>query len=179
MKLQRIIALAWKEWREIVRDRLFFSLAFIVPTMLMLLFGFGLTLDVENLPFAVVDHDRSAASRDYTYRFISSRYFDFKGQASDERQLDTLLADNRIRLALVIPPRFGERLARGEAAPVQVLIDGTFPMRAQTTQGYVAAINSAVSLDNMAQALSAGRGVPLVEAQARVQPVKLEVRYLC
>ncbi|HPI61613.1 ABC transporter permease, partial [Zoogloea sp.] len=173
MKLQRIIALAWKEWREIVRDRLFFSLAFIVPTMLMLLFGFGLTLDVENLPFAVVDHDRSAASRDYTYRFISSRYFDFKGQASDERQLDTLLADNRIRLALVIPPRFGERLARGEAAPVQVLIDGTFPMRAQTTQGYVAAINSAVSLDNMAQALSAGRGVPLVEAQARVQPVKL------
>ncbi|HOY03635.1 MAG TPA: ABC transporter permease, partial [Zoogloea sp.] len=178
MKLQRIIALAWKEWREIVRDRLFFSLAFIVPTMLMLLFGFGLTLDVENLPFAVVDHDRSAASRDYTYRFISSRYFDFKGQASDERQLDTLLADNRIRLALVIPPRFGERLARGEAAPVQVLIDGTFPMRAQTTQGYVAAINSAVSLDNMARALSAGRGVPLVEAQARVQPVKLEVRYL-
>lgn len=178
MKLQRIIALAWKEWREIVRDRLFFSLAFIVPTMLMLLFGFGLTLDVENLPFAVVDHDRSAASRDYTYRFISSRYFDFKGQAGDERQLDALLADNRIRLALVIPPRFGERLARGEAAPVQVLIDGTFPMRAQTTQGYVAAINSAVSLENMARALSAGRGVPLVEAQARVQPVKLEVRYL-
>jgi ABC-2 type transport system permease protein/ribosome-dependent ATPase len=166
MKLQRIVALAWKEWREIVRDRLFFALAFIVPTMLMLLFGFGLTLDVENLPFAVVDHDRSAASRDYTYRFISSRYFDFKGQAGDERQLDTLLADNRIRLALVIPPRFGERLA-GRGAPVQVLIDGTFPMRAQTTQGYVAAINSAVSLDNMAQALSAGRGVPLARPGPR------------
>lgn len=178
MNGKRIVALAWKEWREIVRDRLFFALAFIVPTMLMLLFGFGLSLDVEHLPFAVVDYDRSAASRDYAYRFISSRYFDFKGYAGDARALDSLLADNRIRMALVIPPRFDEHLARGEPAPVQVLIDGTFPMRAQTTQGYVVAINSAVSLDNMARALSAGRGIPLDEARRRVQPVKLEVRYL-
>lgn len=178
MNGKRIVALAWKEWREIVRDRLFFALAFIVPTMLMLLFGFGLSLDVEHLPFAVVDYDRSAASRDYAYRFISSRYFDFKGYAGDARALDSLLADNRIRMALVIPERFAEHLARGEPAPVQVLIDGTFPMRAQTTQGYVVAINSAVSLDNMARALSAGRGIPLDEARRRVQPVKLEVRYL-
>ncbi|HND24875.1 MAG TPA: ABC transporter permease [Rhodocyclaceae bacterium] len=178
MNGRRIVSLAWKEWREIVRDRLFFALAFFVPTLLMVLFGFGLTLDVENLPFAVVDQDRSAASRDYAYRFVSSRYFDFKGQVEDVRQLDRLLADNSIRLALVIPPRFGEHLARGEPAPVQVLIDGTFPMRAQTTQGYVAAIHSAVSLDSMAQALSALRGIPLAEAQTRVQPVKLEVRYL-
>ncbi|HNI49404.1 MAG TPA: ABC transporter permease, partial [Zoogloea sp.] len=178
MNGRRIVSLAWKEWREIVRDRLFFALAFFVPTLLMVLFGFGLTLDVENLPFAVVDQDRSAASRDYAYRFVSSRYFDFKGQVEDVRQLDRLLADNSIRLALVIPPRFGEHLARGEPAPVQVLIDGTFPMRAQTTQGYVAAIHGAVSLDSMAQALSALRGIPLAEAQTRVQPVKLEVRYL-
>ena len=166
MNLKRIVALAWKEWREIVRDRLFFALAFIVPPMLMLVFGFGLTLDVENLPFAVVDHDRTPASRDYAYRFISSRYFDFKGYADDERVIDRLLADNRVRVALVFPPRFHERLARGEAAPVQVIIDGTFPMRAQTTQGYVAAINAAVSAENMAQALSATRGVPLAEARA-------------
>lgn len=178
MNLKRIVALAWKEWREIVRDRLFFALAFIVPTMLMLIFGFGLTLDVENLPFAVVDHDRTPASRDYAYRFISSRYFDFKGYADDERTIDRLLADNQVRVALVIPPRFDERLSRGEPAPVQVIIDGTFPMRAQTTQGYVAAINAAVSAENMAQALSTARGVPLAEARARVQPVKLEVRYL-
>lgn len=178
MNAKRIVALAWKEWREIVRDRLFFALAFIVPTMLMLIFGFGLTLDVENLPFAVVDHDRTPASRDYAYRFISSRYFDFKGYADDERTIDRLLADNQVRVALVIPPRFDERLSRGEPAPVQVIIDGTFPMRAQTTQGYVAAINAAVSAENMAQALSATRGVPMAEARARVQPVKLEVRYL-
>jgi ABC-2 type transport system permease protein/ribosome-dependent ATPase len=178
MNRQRIVALAWKEWREILRDRLFFALAFVVPTMLMLLFGYGLTLDVENLPFAVVDYDRTAASRDYAYRFISSRYFAFQGYAADERAVDGLLAGNQVRMVLVIPPRFDERLTRGEAAPVQVLIDGTFPERTQTSMGYVTAINSAVSLDQMAQALSRVRGIPLAEARPRVQPVKLEVRYL-
>ena len=96
MNGRRIVSLAWKEWREIVRDRLFFALAFFVPTLLMVLFGFGLTLDVENLPFAVVDQDRSAASRDYAYRFVSSRYFDFKGQVEDVRQLDRLLERERL-----------------------------------------------------------------------------------
>ena len=98
MNRQRIVALAWKEWREILRDRLFFALAFVVPTMLMLLFGYGLTLDVENLPFAVVDYDRTAASRDYAYRFISSRYFAFQGYAADERAVDGLLAGHQVRM---------------------------------------------------------------------------------
>jgi hypothetical protein len=76
MNLRRIFAVSYEEWREIVRDRLFLTLAFVVPTALMLIFGFGLTLDVEHIPFAVLDHDKSAASRDYLHRYIDSRYFD-------------------------------------------------------------------------------------------------------
>jgi ABC-2 type transport system permease protein/ribosome-dependent ATPase len=57
------MAIAGKEWREIVRDRLFFTLAFVVPALLMLLFGYGLSLDVENIPFAMVDHDRTPPAR--------------------------------------------------------------------------------------------------------------------
>ena len=79
MNLKRVAAIASKEWREILRDRLFFSLDLVVPTLLKVLFGYGLSLDVENIPFAVVDQDRSAASRDYAYRFIDSRYFSFRG----------------------------------------------------------------------------------------------------
>ena len=60
MNFKRVVAVAQKEWREIVRDRLFFSLAFIVPVTLMLMFGFGLSLDVENIPMAIVDHDGTA-----------------------------------------------------------------------------------------------------------------------
>ena len=59
MNWRRAVAVAQKEWREILRDRMFFALAFVVPTALMLIFGYGLSLDVENVPFAVVDYDRT------------------------------------------------------------------------------------------------------------------------
>ena len=77
MKPTRIKALAYKEWREILRDRLFLSLAFIVPVSMMLIFGYGIKLDVENIPFAVLDQDRTAMSRDYLHLFMDSRYFDY------------------------------------------------------------------------------------------------------
>ena len=81
MKVRRIVALTRKEWREILRDRLFFALAFVVPASLMLIFGYGLTLDVEHIPFAVVDHDKSAMSRDYLHRYICLLY---TSDAADE-----------------------------------------------------------------------------------------------
>ena len=143
MKIRRIVALAYKEWREILRDRLFFALAFVVPASLMLIFGYGLTLDVEHIPFAVVDHDKSAMSRDYLHRYIDSRYFDYKGDVASEREIEPLLADSRIRLAIVIPPRFQENLMSGRAVEVQTLIDGTFPFRTSSSKGYVVAINAA------------------------------------
>lgn len=178
MNLRRMIAVAAKEWREIVRDRLFFALAFVVPAVLMLIFGYGLSLDVENVPLAISDHDRSALSREYAYRFIGSRYFHFKGYAEDERELDPLLQDGRIRAAIIIAPNFQRNLQAGRAAHVQILIDGTIPSRTQTTKGYIAAINSDFSLQLLAQHLSRLRGIPLEEARQRLRPVGLEVRYL-
>lgn len=178
MNLRRALAVAHKEWREVLRDRLFFTLAFVLPAVFMLLFGYGLSLDVENVPFAIVDHDRSAASRDYAYRFIGSRYFDFQGYASDERALDPLLKDNRIRVAIVIPARFEQNLLAGRAAKVQTLIDGTLPARAATTKGYVGAINAAASREQLAEYLARQRGLSPEAARDRVEPVRLEVRYL-
>lgn len=178
MNRRRVLALAHKEWREILRDRLFFALAFVVPAVLMVLFGYGLSLDVEHIPFVVVDYDRSAASRDYAYRFIGSRYFDFKGYAADEHALDPLLKDNRIRVAIVIPARFEENLLAGRAGRVQTLIDGTLPGRAATTKGYVSAINAQASREQLAAYLARVRGLAPEAARERVEPVRLEVRYL-
>jgi ABC-2 type transport system permease protein/ribosome-dependent ATPase len=178
MNWRRGITVAHKEWREILRDRLFFALAFVVPVALMLLFGYGLSLDVENVPIAIVDYDKTLLSRDYAYRFISSRYFDFNGYAINERELDPLLKDNKIRAAIVIPPHFQRNLRAGRAAHAQTLIDGTIPSRAQTTKGYVAAINANFSTELLAQHISRLRGLPLDQARERVQPVRLEVRYL-
>lgn len=177
MNHRRIAAVAWKEWREIVRDRLFFALAFVVPMMLMVLFGYGLSLDVENLPFAVVDYDRTPASRDYAYRFIGSRYFDFQGYADDERAVGRLLTTNKIRMALVIPDHFGRDLANGRSVTVQTLFDGTFPERAQTARGYVLAIDDAVNRESLGRYLAQTGGSPR-DAEARAAPVRLSVRYL-
>jgi len=174
----RIKAIAYKEWREILRDRLFFALAFVVPAALMLVFGYGLSLDVEHVPFAVVDHDRSAMSRDYLHRFIDSRYFNYKGHVSSERELDPLLADSKIRFAIIIPPKFQENLMASRPVAVQSLIDGTFPFRTATSKGYVIAINAAFNGELLADYISRRLGVTLEQAAAMAQPVGVQLRYL-
>src|SRR5262249_24077489 len=79
VNVRRVAAVAAKEWREIRRDRIYFALAFLLPAMLMVVFGHGMSQDVENVSFALLDEDRSALSRDYARHFIDSRYFAFKG----------------------------------------------------------------------------------------------------
>jgi ABC-2 type transport system permease protein/ribosome-dependent ATPase len=178
MKRQRVVAVASKEAREILRDRLFLWLAFLLPVMLMLLFGFGLSFDVEHVPLAIVDQDHSALSRDYAYRFIGSRYFEFKGYARDERAAGRLLMGDAIRVALLIPPDFQRDLLAGRPAEVQTLIDGTFPYRSETIKGYVTAINGAASEALLARYLTQARGISSGETQALLEPVALQTRYL-
>lgn len=178
MNARRIVALAYKEWREILRDRLFFTLAVVVPAALMLVFGYGLTLDVEHIPFAVVDHDKSAMSRDYLHRYIDSRYFDYQGDVASEREIEPLLTDSRIRLAIIIPPRFQESLMSGRAVAVQTLIDGTFPFRTSSSKGYVVAINAAFNSELLGSYISRRLGVSAETAKAMAQPVGVQLRYL-
>jgi len=178
MNIQRIVAYAYKEWREIARDRLFFSLAFIVPPMLMVLFGVGLSLDVEHIPFVVLDQDKTQESRDYAARFSSGVFFNLEGELTDPKQLDELMARGKVRAALIIPNGFGRKLAANQPAEVQTVIDGTFPSRALTTKGYIDAINAQASLDRIGQLISHTTGMTEDAARKRLSPVKLSVRYL-
>ena len=178
MNAQRIAAVVSKEWREILRDRLYLGLAFVLPFVFMILFGYGLSFDVEEVPLAVVDHDRSPLSRDYAYRFIHSRYFDFRGYVQDERDLDALFGGAMIRVALVIPPGFERDLGSGRATGVLSVIDGVFPERAGITRGYVTAINAAFRRELIERHLSDALGVSVEQARALIEPVRLEVRYL-
>lgn len=178
MNLRRIAAVASKEWRETVRDRMFFALAFLLPILWMLVFGYGLVLDVENIPYAALDQDQSALSRDYLSRFQQSRYFDFKGALRDEREVDSLLASGRIRAAIIIPEKLQERLNAGQSVGIQTLIDGTFPLRTDITKGYVIAINSAFNEERLIDYVSRRNGISRVQAEQRAHPIRLEVRYL-
>jgi len=134
---RRLWALAWRESMQIRRDpfRLFF--AFVVPLALLLIFGLGLDIDIENLPFAVLDHDRTPESREYVQHFSASRYFSQRAAAVTDREVDNLFARGKIRLALEIPSEFGKNLLRGRRTEVGVWIDGTMPFRAATARGYV------------------------------------------
>ncbi len=178
MNRARILAVAGKEWREILRDRLFFTMAFGVPLLIMLVLGYGLSLDVENIPFAVVDHDRSELSRDYIHRFSDSRYFHLLGYAENEGGLSRLLAASRIRLALVIPDRFQERLLADRPVEVQALVDGMFPYRAQTLKGYLDAIGAEWNRELLVAFLGRTRGVTPERAAELAAPVRLQTRYL-
>src|SRR5574342_1016842 len=121
MNLRRIAAVASKEWRETIRDRMFVVLAFVLPIFWMVVLGYGLVLDVENIPFAAVDRDHSALSRNYLYRFIESRYFSFQGYVSSEKEADALLQSGKIRVAIIVQEKFEEWLVAGQSAGIQTL----------------------------------------------------------
>jgi ABC-2 type transport system permease protein/ribosome-dependent ATPase len=178
MNLQRIATVAWKEWRETIRDRMFVLLAFLLPILWMIVFGYGLVQDVEDIPFGVVDRDQSSLSRDYLYRFFVSRYFSFHGYVPGEREAEALLQRGKIRVVIIVPEKFEERLLRGQSVGIQTLIDGTFPLRTDIIKGYLIAINSAFSGERLVQYLSRRTGVSLQQAEAQTHPIKTEVRYL-
>jgi len=178
MNISRVKILAFKEWREILRDRLFFSLAFVAPISMMLVFGYGIKMDVENIPFAILDQDRSAMSRDYLHLFIDSRYFDYQGDVANEREIDNLIAGSKIRFAIIVPPKFQQTLLSGRPIAVESLIDGTFPSRASISKGYVAAINNAFNTQLLTAHVSQKMGTTPEKVAGFVSPIKIQLRYL-
>ena len=178
MTFRRVLVVAQKEAREIVRDRIYFALAFLLPVVLMLVFGYGMTQEVQDVPIAIVDHDRSPQSRDYAYRFIESRYFDFKGYVDSAEAAEPLLLDGDVRAVIVLPENFQERLASGLPADIQTLIDGTFTFRLRTVDGYIEAINQAFNHDVQIEHLVANVGLSSERAEILLQPLRVETRYL-
>jgi ABC-type multidrug transport system permease subunit len=139
--LERVPAIAVKETRELLRDPIYLGLAFVIPMIMILLFGFGLSLDVNHLPVVFVDHDASPWSRDYRDRFVHSEYFDLIGVLERRDEADEWLRTGRARVIVDVPPDFGRDLARGRGTQVGITVDGSFPNRAAVIIGYVTAIN--------------------------------------
>lgn len=138
---KRIIAIIGKEARELLRDPLYLGLALVVPMMIIIIMGEGMTLDVKNIPVAFYDRDRSAASREYVSSFTNSEYFTLFGMLDREGQAEELMAEGKIRLCIEIPENFSERLAGNKPVSVRVSVDGSFPARSEVVSGYVGAIN--------------------------------------
>jgi len=178
VNLRRVLAVTQKEIREILRDRIYLALAFIMPGMLMIVFGYGMSQDIENIALAVLDEDGTALSRDYARHFTDSRYFTYVGHFRSQQEADRSLSNGRIKVVIVIPQHFAQRLMEGGASPVQFLVDGTFTTIARTVRSYLDATNLAFNAGLQSRFISARLGVPQSQAIAILQPVRIEMRYL-
>lgn len=178
MKLARVAALARKEWREMRRDRIYLMLAFALPVVLMLVFGHGMSQEVEHVGLAVLDEDRSATSRAYIDHFTRTHHFRFLGALRTPAQIEPLLATGRARVIVRIGPGFAREIQRGGVARVQFVIDGTFTAPARTLRGYVEAINAAAGAQMRASALARITGRSAEQTLPLIEPVRLQVRYL-
>jgi ABC-2 type transport system permease protein/ribosome-dependent ATPase len=176
--LHRVRALVQKECREIVRDRLYLLLAFALPLTLMLVFGHGMSQDVEHVGLGVLDEDRSATSRGYIDHFTRTHHFRSIGALRSAAEIEPLLATGRARVLLRIGPGFERDLLSGGSVEVQFIIDGTFTAPARTLRGYVEAINAAASAELRTGALARLSGIAPERALALVHPLQLQVRYL-
>ena len=178
MNLRRVTALAVKEIHEITRDRLLFSLAFLMPPLMLIVIGFGVNTDVREIPIVILDFDRSPSSRELSHKFRDSQYFDFKGYVHHERDIQRLITDNKARAAIVIPRRFDEKLRLGQSASVQTIIDGVIPTRAETVGGYVSSVIASFSSQQVAKHVARRHGITPSTAFVLINPVSLQTRFL-
>ncbi len=139
---KRFVGIVKKEFIELLRDRLYFLFIFVIPVIVMFLLGYGLILDVKNLPLGFLDYDKSKLSREYIDSFVNSEYFKLYKLVNNYKEAEELIKKRKIRALIVIPSDFSRKLYKWQNVQVQVLIDGTYPNRSQIIKGYVSAINS-------------------------------------
>ena len=139
--LNRALSCAQRETKELIHDPIRGTLALFGSLILMLIIGFGVSMDVENLTFAVLDHDQTTLSRDYTMNLTGSHYFTQHHNIKNYDDLDQRMRAGEISLAIEIPSGFARNFKRGSVTQIGAWIDGAMPQRAETIKGYVQAMH--------------------------------------
>jgi ribosome-dependent ATPase len=134
---QRLLAYSIREALELLRDPIRLGFSLFGTALLMLVFGLGVSTDVNNLSFAVLDHDRTPESRAYLEELRGSSYFTEKPPLADYGDLGDRMKSGAIKAAVEIPPGFGRDLMRGRPVWVGAWVDGAMPFRAETIRAYL------------------------------------------
>ena len=140
MKVSRTWAIAKKEFVHIYRDPRSLALVILMPALLMLLFGYAVTLDVKKVSMAVLDRDRSQESLNFIQRFSASPYFDLRLWVQDEKAVMRLIDQGAVKMGLIIPWDFSKTIAAEKMVAVQALIDGADANTANLILSYAQAI---------------------------------------
>ncbi len=139
--LRRLFSYSRREALELRRDPVRSTLALMGTVILMLIMGYGISMDVENLRFAVLDRDQTVSSQAWTLNLSGSRYFIEQPPLTSYDELDRRMRAGDITVAIEIPPNFGRDIARDTPVELGVWIDGAMPSRAETVKGYVQAMH--------------------------------------
>ncbi|MDM3518986.1 ribosome-associated ATPase/putative transporter RbbA [Citrobacter sp. Ca225] len=139
--LRRLFSYSRREALELRRDPVRSTLALLGTVILMLIMGYGISMDVENLRFAVLDRDQTVSSQAWSLNLAGSRYFIEQPPLTSYDNLDRRMRSGEVAVAIEIPPNFGRDIARGTPVEIGVWVDGAMPSRAETVKGYVQAMH--------------------------------------
>jgi ABC-2 type transport system permease protein len=171
LSYRRTRAIFIKELHHITRDARSLGMALAMPVLMLLLFGFALSLDVDRIPTLIYDQDGTGASRELVRQFQGSRYFQIVGFASHYQAIEGGIDRNQILMGVVIPRDYSRNVAAGREAPVQILIDGSDSNTASIALGYVDSLirDYALTLrSDLQNRRGAGAARPPVDARLRV-----------
>ncbi len=171
MKARTMVAIAHKEYLHLLRDYRSLYLAFALPLLLILLFGYALSLDVDHIPTVVTDHDNGPLSRDLIRHLNATSYFDIIAFPRETRQAVEYLDRNQALLGVVVPAGWSADLLADRQSPLQILIDGSDPNTAGLTQSYMQAFVSQYNSQRLNDYLNRQGAAPIlppVEGRIRV-----------
>lgn len=133
----RLFGYSHRESLELIRDPVRLVFALFGTALLMLILGFGIALDTENLPFAVLDQDNTPQSRNYAQNISGSKYFIERPAIYSFDEAQTRMREGELSIVIIIPPNFGENIKRARPTEISAWIDGAMPFRAETIRGYI------------------------------------------
>jgi len=168
MNPRRVRAIARKEFIHIFRDPRSLGMAIAIPMLLLMLYGYALTLDVDNVPLVVWDQSESQASREFISRFAGSCYFSLRGHARNYREVERAIDSAQALVALVVPRDFAGRVESGRPASVQLIVDGSDSNTATLAVSYADAVALAYAQQIAVQQIQrAGSRVPRLPLEFR------------
>jgi ABC-2 type transport system permease protein len=153
MMIGRPLAIAKKELLQLRRDPLTLAMMVVLPLLQLLLFGYAINTDVRHMPTLVFDSDRSSASRDLEHSLTASGFYDVVGHVRSHAEVEGALRAGRAKVALVVPAGYATRLARGQRASLQLVVDGSDPQTVASATNTAASLISARSSELLVQRL--------------------------
>ena len=170
---KRLLSLIRKEFLHIIRDARSLYLAIGLPIVLVILFGYAITMDVRNIKIGIIDMDSTTVSRDLAARIEASPYFKVRFHSRSYNGFEKLLQSGEIKLLLAIPSGLARDLERGHDVPIQILVDGSDNNTAQIALNYLNGMLQTFSLDILTQrldfmGLAQSAAIPPVEAETRI-----------